>query len=169
MDWKPPPTAPPAWHPDPSDPAKLRYWDGQRWTEHQAPRQLEVIVPPAPRADTRNWFKRNPAAGVAILTAIAIFAVPVVVQQTSAPTPDPATEACADFIIAAYDYQEGVSTRAEFRSTMQGVVRRAEGTTAEPLAREVLRETTSGTDAGLIEAMIQMRDPCNARIDAGLD
>lgn len=29
---------PPAgWHPDPQDPAQLRYWDGNQWTEHRAP------------------------------------------------------------------------------------------------------------------------------------
>ena len=27
------------WYPDPNDPNQLRYWDGQQWTEHQAPRQ----------------------------------------------------------------------------------------------------------------------------------
>lgn len=29
---------PPAgWHPDPEDPAQLRYWDGSAWTDHRAP------------------------------------------------------------------------------------------------------------------------------------
>lgn len=33
------PTAPPpGWHPDPSDPNKLRWWDGSRWTENTHPR-----------------------------------------------------------------------------------------------------------------------------------
>jgi hypothetical protein len=30
-------SAPAAWYPDPQDPARLRYWDGIRWTEHRAP------------------------------------------------------------------------------------------------------------------------------------
>lgn len=30
----PPPSAPPAWAPDPLGRHELRYWDGQRWTEH---------------------------------------------------------------------------------------------------------------------------------------
>ena len=25
------------WYPDPTDPALLRYWDGETWTEHTAP------------------------------------------------------------------------------------------------------------------------------------
>ena len=28
----PPPSAPPGWHPDPSDPRGLRWWDGSRWS-----------------------------------------------------------------------------------------------------------------------------------------
>jgi Protein of unknown function (DUF2510) len=28
--------APPAWYPDPYRQARLRYWDGARWTEHTA-------------------------------------------------------------------------------------------------------------------------------------
>ncbi len=31
------PTAPAAWHPDPSGARQLRYWDGLRWTDHVAP------------------------------------------------------------------------------------------------------------------------------------
>jgi hypothetical protein len=30
------PLPPPAWHPDPQGQARLRYWDGARWTEHTA-------------------------------------------------------------------------------------------------------------------------------------
>ena len=31
------PTAPAGWHPDPSGQPQLRYWDGQRWTDHVSP------------------------------------------------------------------------------------------------------------------------------------
>ena len=32
-----PPTVPPGWYPDPTDPAWQRWWDGRTWTEHAAP------------------------------------------------------------------------------------------------------------------------------------
>jgi hypothetical protein len=31
-----PATPPPGWHPDPQGQARLRWWDGTRWTEHTA-------------------------------------------------------------------------------------------------------------------------------------
>ncbi|MFI7587627.1 DUF2510 domain-containing protein [Spongisporangium articulatum] len=34
-----------AWFPDPNDPTRLRYWDGERWTEHTAP--LPAAAPAA--------------------------------------------------------------------------------------------------------------------------
>ena len=36
----PPPQGPPAgWYPDQQNPSQVRWWDGQRWTEHVQPRQ----------------------------------------------------------------------------------------------------------------------------------
>ena len=49
--WAPVPSAlpPPAWHPDPWDPAgHLRWWDGRQWTGHTWPRRVESsLVPPS--------------------------------------------------------------------------------------------------------------------------
>ena len=38
----------PNWYPDPHNPAVVRWWDGQRWTEHIRPVQQQ---PPAPAAE----------------------------------------------------------------------------------------------------------------------
>lgn len=37
----PPPSGstPADWYPDPENPGQLRYWDGNRWTEHRSPSQ----------------------------------------------------------------------------------------------------------------------------------
>jgi hypothetical protein len=35
---------PAGWHPAPDRPGQLRYWDGQRWTDHYAP----AVQPPLP-------------------------------------------------------------------------------------------------------------------------
>ena len=34
------------WYPDPSDPTKQRWWDGNQWTEHQQPAPGAVPPPP---------------------------------------------------------------------------------------------------------------------------
>lgn len=39
MSPRKPPAAPPGWYPDTIDPLLMRYFDGQQWTEHTAPRQ----------------------------------------------------------------------------------------------------------------------------------
>ena len=36
----------PNWYPDPDDESKYRYWDGKKWTEHYAPRQLDSTNTP---------------------------------------------------------------------------------------------------------------------------
>lgn len=41
----PSPGPPAAWYPDPTDPGRLRWWDGRRWTEHVA---LGGLVLPEP-------------------------------------------------------------------------------------------------------------------------
>src|SRR5690606_39394897 len=38
---------PPNWYPDPQNPALVRWWDGQRWTEHVQERDA-AAPPPSP-------------------------------------------------------------------------------------------------------------------------
>jgi hypothetical protein len=42
------PTPPPGWHPDPSEPGLIRYWDGTQWTEHAQPATETTAEEPAP-------------------------------------------------------------------------------------------------------------------------
>ncbi|WP_082073770.1 DUF2510 domain-containing protein [Rhodococcus sp. B7740] len=42
------PTPPPGWHPDPSEPGLIRYWDGNKWTEHTQPATGPTAEEPAP-------------------------------------------------------------------------------------------------------------------------
>lgn len=48
------PSSGPAWHPDPTDPGSLRYWDGQSWTSHTSPRPAGW-EPGASRARVAWW------------------------------------------------------------------------------------------------------------------
>ena len=38
------------WYPDPADPTRVRWWDGESWTEHTQPRPAPVIDPSSMRA-----------------------------------------------------------------------------------------------------------------------
>ncbi len=75
----------PGWYPDPANSGRLRWWDGQQWTDHMAPNQT---VPPAMSMDetairmtrkkrTRNTLLIVGAAVVAsvLLTTVAITAI----------------------------------------------------------------------------------------------
>ncbi|OZF05099.1 DUF2510 domain-containing protein [Rhodococcus sp. 15-2388-1-1a] len=42
------PTPAPGWHPDPSEPGLIRYWDGTQWTEHTQPVTGPTAEQPAP-------------------------------------------------------------------------------------------------------------------------
>ena len=42
------PNIPAAWYDDPTDPARLRYWDGTAWTENYAPKPGAPTAAPAP-------------------------------------------------------------------------------------------------------------------------
>ncbi len=55
------------WYDDPRDASRLRYWDGDGWTDHLAPRQQEAPVdqwryPGAPPAQEQMWQYGMPAA-----------------------------------------------------------------------------------------------------------
>lgn len=85
-------------------------------------------------------------------------------QDGTSSRSNPAGPACADFIIAVSDAQDGILTDAEFRAEMQNVVRQAEGTSVERLARDVLAAITSGTSTELRQSIERMADPCRAAI-----
>jgi uncharacterized RDD family membrane protein YckC len=57
--------APADWYPDPTDPERVRYWDGSSWTEHFAPRLPAVSVglgPTTPDGEPlAGWWLRGAA------------------------------------------------------------------------------------------------------------
>lgn len=62
----------PGWFPDPTSPARLRWWDGTSWTTHVAPR------PPDPRADLAAEEGAARAAKVAVVAWLALQCVGLV-------------------------------------------------------------------------------------------
>jgi Protein of unknown function (DUF2510) len=49
-------TTPPGWYPDPGGPAQLRWWDGNRWTEHVHPQAAPAggTLPSSARQSARS-------------------------------------------------------------------------------------------------------------------
>lgn len=92
-------TVPAGWFPDPAGQDRLRYWDGNRWTDHYAPSRAADLPPDKPE---RSKVGRS-ARRVAIITAATVAAVvlgsigirallgddpgPVVLPEASVPTP----------------------------------------------------------------------------------
>lgn len=84
-------TTPAGWHPDPSDPNQIRYWDGQQWTGRTQPRPQ----PAGPQQSTPQPPKKSNAWKV-IAAVVAVFAVISVIgnaiggdeeeESTAAPT-----------------------------------------------------------------------------------
>ncbi len=52
---------PPDWYPDPEDDRQYRYWDGERWTEHHAPRRLDNKPRPTGKLirDSASMIRRH--------------------------------------------------------------------------------------------------------------
>lgn len=60
----------PGWHPDPHHPGYLRYWDGNRWTEHTSPIPMPPTQPPVRAGQTRRRWAWG-AAAVVVLASVA--------------------------------------------------------------------------------------------------
>jgi membrane protease YdiL (CAAX protease family) len=70
----PPSLPPPGWHPDPSAPQTLRWWDGARWTGYRAP-----MPPPAPGGRDEGPIRTLPIA--AALAGLGVTAAALVVNR----------------------------------------------------------------------------------------
>ncbi|MEK8070576.1 DUF2510 domain-containing protein [Rhodococcoides navarretei] len=89
------PTPPPGWHPDPSEPGLIRYWDGSQWTEHTQPANGPAVEESA-HADTTEPGQPD-RAGVpraikivgGIIAAFVVIGVLGAVFGDDAPSDDP--------------------------------------------------------------------------------
>jgi hypothetical protein len=100
-------TPPPGWYPDNGGTGQ-RYWDGQKWTEHTAPRSIEPpLVHPSHPAATPvggasgtshgNWFLRHKVVGGVL--AFVLLMIIVGALGSEDPTPaaaDTSAEAVGD-------------------------------------------------------------------------
>lgn len=70
-------TPPPAdWYPDPTDPTRQRYWDGQQWTSNYAPANLAVAENTPPAAPSPRGSGLTTWAMIAGIVAIGLAIIP---------------------------------------------------------------------------------------------
>lgn len=77
------------WYPDPDDPAKQRYWDGQQWTDHRA-KAMAVNYEQAQELRNRGARKAFIVLGV-VGGAVALFAIASSLTSNDETTADSTT------------------------------------------------------------------------------
>jgi endonuclease YncB( thermonuclease family) len=104
------PQPPPDWHPDPHDPARLRYWDGVRWTEHTAPAPVPHVadpfgappqVQPAEPGDRspNSWQRRGKLGKAGIIGGGALVGLFAVGAMASEPEDDGSLATIAPVVV----------------------------------------------------------------------
>jgi hypothetical protein len=99
-------TPPPGWYPDNLG-SGLRYWDGQKWTGHTAPRGVEPSPgrPSQPGArplgrgtgtSRSNWFSRHKVFSGVLAFALLLIILGALGSQVEDPTPAAADTTAAD-------------------------------------------------------------------------
>jgi hypothetical protein len=63
---------PSGWYDDPEQPWTWRYWDGARWTGHQAPMW---VPPPRDASSFSSWFERSVAVAKAAVRRVGVLLV----------------------------------------------------------------------------------------------
>jgi hypothetical protein len=108
----------PGWYPDHNDPSTVRYWDGNQWTQHTAPRHAPA-TPAAPLAQAPNpgggWIARHKAASIVIgvvgaLVLMGIIGAATGSTEESSTPPKPAAAAPAPTSSAAAPSEEPSET-----------------------------------------------------------
>ncbi len=70
---------PAAWYPDPTHTLQQRYWDGQKWTEHTAPRAPDFYPSPYHQQRSKNF-----ALGFGIVVSIIVVVIGVMLGMQDA-------------------------------------------------------------------------------------
>lgn len=106
-------TPPPGWYPDNNEGGGHRYWDGQQWTDHTAPRGIEpphaghpahlgaTPVGGATGTAHRSWFLRHKAISGVLAFLLFVFIVGTVGSDSEDPLPaasDTSDEAVDDSV-----------------------------------------------------------------------
>lgn len=105
----------PGWYKDTEVSGGLRWWDGERWSEHRAP--IVPAVEPRPPTKRRVWVIVGALVLVAVLAA-------VVAGRSEDDGPSPAgvqsAAACQSVVAAAREYASGSRSQASFLAAVKG-------------------------------------------------
>lgn len=112
----------------------------------------------------RREYLRLPVWLWAISVPIVVGAIVTNAGDDDEPADDPAGPACAEFILAVNDLQDGILTDDEFRERMRPVVELSAGTRVEQDMRDVLAGVTQGDPDGAAAAIRGVAPTCRAAI-----
>lgn len=112
--------APPGWHPDPTDPDALRYWDGERWTRATAVRPSPVPNPPAPQSAEEppsNRRRSIPILGVAsVVAAVAVLCTLAVAYRGTPGAEHSETE--GEYLVGVQNLISAAQSQADIEATL---------------------------------------------------
>jgi hypothetical protein len=100
---------PAGWFPDPDDPTKQRYWDGQQWTEHRSP-AMAVNYEQATQIRAKSRRTAVKVIGALVVVGLLIWGVSAMFGGGSSDAPATAASASPD---QTYDLQP-----AKFKATV---------------------------------------------------
>jgi hypothetical protein len=69
----PTPSPGPGWYPDPSDPGRQIYWDGNAWSGPPQPQAAPTVAPASPADHSSDSRKTAFSIGVCVLAVIGLF------------------------------------------------------------------------------------------------
>ena len=162
-DLPPPPPTPPDWYPDPDDDSRYRYWDGEKWTEHYAPRRLDGTNtndlpsavgtqhadPSAKGGGWKSWRRRHPVWHVIFWIFIGIVVISMIGNALGDNSDDSITRSTATTTVdkRAEDRRNGFHCLSAWDGNHDGLEALIRDQLNDPGSMETIETRISPVDA----------------------